>query len=144
MAIVPWKPFWDIENWFEEEWPELPEFKFPKFPMARIPKMDIYEDNGNVVAEVEIPGVDPKNINVEVENNVLKVEAKVEEKKEIKEKGYYTKELGTRYFRRQVSLPVDVIGEKAEAEYKDGILKISIPKAEPKKVKENKIKVKIK
>lgn len=144
MAIIPWKPFGGIENWFEEEWPELSEFKFPRVPMVRIPRMNIYEDGGNIVAEVELPGIDPKNINIEVEDDVLKIEAKVEEKKEVKEKGYYTKELGTKYFKRQVSLPTKVIGEKAEAEYKDGILKINIPKAEPKKLKENKIKIKIK
>jgi HSP20 family molecular chaperone IbpA len=52
--------------------------------------------------------------------------------------------MGTRYFKRTVSLPTEVIGEKAEAEYSDGILKVTIPKAKPKEVKEKKIKVKVK
>ena len=143
MPIIPWGPFGDIERWFEEEWPER-WFEFPRIPMIRTPRMDIYETDGEVVAEVELPGVDPKNIEVEVKDNVLKVEAKAEEKKEIKEKGYYRKEMGARYFKRQVSLPTDVIGEKAEAEYTDGVLKVTVPKTKPKEVKEKKIKIKVK
>jgi HSP20 family protein len=143
MAIIPWRPFWDIERWFEEEWPELewPELRFPKI---RTPRMDIYETDDKVVAEVELPGMKPENINVEVKDNVLRIEAKAEEKKEEKGKGYYRKEMGARYFKRAVSLPTEVIEEKAEAEYSDGILKVTIPKAKPKEVKEKKIKIKVK
>jgi len=143
MPIIPWKPFWELERWFEEEWPELewPEFRFPRI---RTPRMDIYEEGNNIVAEVEIPGIDPKNIEVEVKDNILKVEAKEEEKKEVKEKGYFKKEIGRKYFKRQVLLPTEVQGEKAEAEYADGILKITIPKAAPKKEEKKKIKIKVK
>jgi HSP20 family protein len=143
MPIIPWRPFWDIERWFEEEWPE---WEWPReiIPTVRTPRMDIYETDDKVVAEVELPGVKPENINVEVKNDILKIEAKAEEKKEEKGKGYYRKEMGTRYFKRTVSLPTEVIGEKAEAEYSDGILKVTIPKAKPKEVKEKKIKVKVK
>ncbi len=138
MPIIPWRPFWEIERWFEEEWPEI------FFPKIRTPRMDIYETDDKVVAEVELPGVDPKNIEVEVKDNHLKVEAKAEEKKEVKEKGYYRKEMGQRYFKRIVPLPVEVLEEKAEAEYEDGILRVTIPKAHPKKEKERKIKIKVK
>ena len=150
MPLIPRRPFWDIERWFEEgpEW-EWPEFRFPRiiprFPMMRAPRMDIYEDNGNVVAEVELPGVDPKDINVEVKDNILKVEARTEEKKEEKRKGYYQKEMSWGFYKRAVPLPVEVIGEKAEATYKEGILKVVIPKVKPKKEKKQKgIKVKVK
>jgi len=143
MPIIPWRPFWDIERWFEEEWPEW-EWQREIIPTVRTPRMDIYETDDKVVAEVELPGVKPENINVEVKNDILKIEAKAEEKKEEKGKGYYRKEMGTRYFKRTVSLPTEVIGEKAEAEYSDGILKVTIPKAKPKEVKEKKIKIKVK
>jgi HSP20 family protein len=142
MPLIPYRPFWDLDRWFEE-WPEWGDRWFPRIPAFRTPKMDIFEDNGNVIAEVELPGVDPKNIEVEVKDNVLKVEAKTEEKKEEKKKGYYRKELSRGYYKRAVPLPVEVQGEKAKANYQEGILKVVIPKIKPKK-KEAKKPVKIK
>lgn len=142
MPLIPYRPFRDLEEWFEQEWPEI---WFPRLPAFRAPRMDIYEDNGKVIAEVELPGVDPKNIEVEVKDNYLKVEAKAEEKKEEKKKGYYRKELSKGYYKRVVPLPVEVIGEKAEASYEEGILKIVIPKVKPvKKEEKKKIKIKVK
>jgi len=146
MPLLP-RPFWDLERFFEEEWePErwLPRIRVPEFPF-RAPRMDIYETDGEIVAEVELPGVDPKNIEVEVKDNVLKVEAKAEERKEEKGRGYYRKELSRGYFKRAVPLPVEVLEEKAEASYEDGILKVTIPKKKPAKVeKPKKIKIKVK
>ena len=147
MPIVPYHPFWDLNRWFEnEEWPDL--WERPRWgwrlPALRTPRMDVYEDNGNVVAEIELPGVDPKNIAVEVKDNVLKVEAKTEEKKEEKGKDYYRKEISAGYYKRAVPLPVEVIGEKADATYEGGILKVVIPKTKPKKGEEKKAKIKVK
>ena len=147
MALIPWRPFREIERFFEEEWPEIfeePRRWFEEIPMIRRPRMDIYETNGEIVAEIELPGVEPKNINIEVEDDVLKVEARSERQEEVKEKGYYRKETGTRYFKRVVALPTKVLREKAEAEYKDGILKITIPKIKAEKKEKVKIKVKSK
>lgn len=151
MAIIPWRPFWNLERWFEEDWPE--EWFGPRWgrllkvfeePTMRTPRMDIYEDNGNLVAEVELPGMKPENIKVEVKDNTLCVEAEAEEKKEEKKRGYYRKELGKRYFRRLVPLPVEVEDEKTEATYGDGILRVVIPKVVPKKEKKKKaVKVKV-
>jgi HSP20 family protein len=141
MPIIPWRPFWEIERWFEEEWPEWE--WVDRFPKIRTPRMDIYEEGENIVAEVELPGIDPKNIEVEVKDNVLRIEAKEEEKKEVKEKGYFKREIGRKYFKRQVLLPAEVQGDKAEAEYVDGILKVRIPKTKPKEEKK-KIKIKVK
>jgi len=147
MPIIPWRPFGDMERWFEEEgWPEE-WFGRPRwgrlFPMIRAPRIDIYEEGNNVIAKVELPGVDPKNIEVEVKDNVLRVEAKTEEKKEEKEKGYYRKEISSGFYKRQVSLPVEVIGEKAEANYEEGILKVVIPKKQVKKVEKKGIKIRV-
>jgi len=133
MPLIPYhNPFWDLENFFEED-----------HLTVRSPRMDIYETEREVIAEVELPGIDPKDTNVEVQENTLKVEAKGKEKKEEKKKGYYRKEMSGQYYKRVVPLPVEVIGKKAKASYKDGILKISIPKARPKKEKKGGFKVKI-
>jgi len=142
MPIIPWKPFGDIERWFEEFWPE--EWAELKFPKIRTPRMDIYEKDDKIMAEVELPGVDPKDIEVEVKNNVLSISAKGKEVKEEKGKGYYKKEIGEKYFKRQILLPAQVIEDKAEAEYENGILTVIIPKVKEKKEKEKKIKIKVK
>jgi len=147
MAIIPRRPFWDLDKWFEEEWPDI--WEWPRwgrrFARMRAPRMDISETEKEIVAEVELPGVDPKNIDVEVKDNVLMVEAKQKEQKEEKKKGYYRKEISSGFYKRAVPLPVEVIGEKADAEYKEGILKVIIPKVSPKKVEKKKgVKVKVK
>lgn len=131
--IIPWKPFMDMEEWFEGGLGSL-----------RSPRVDVYEDNGNVVAKIEVPGVDPKNVKIEVKDNVLTIEAKKEEEKEEKGKGYYRKEISSGYYKRAIPLPVDVIEEKAEARYEEGILKVIIPKAKAQKEEKKAIKIKVK
>jgi len=146
MPLIPWRPFWDlVEGDWLDEWLERPRWRqwLEEVPVVRTPKIDIYEDNGNLIAEVELPKVDPENINVEVKDNVLRLEAKSEEKKEEKKKGYYRKEISSGYFKRVLSLPVEVIGDKTEAEYRDGILKITMPKAKPQKESKG-VKIKVK
>jgi len=145
MPLIPWRPFWEIERFFEEEWPEVWEWSRFRFPEFRRPRMNISETDKDVIAEVELPGVDPKDIEVEVGDNFLKVQAKKKEEKEQKKKGYYKKEISTGFYKRVVPLPVQVKGEKAQAAYKDGILKVVIPKVTPKKVEKKKAtKVKVK
>ncbi len=142
MALIPYRPpFKDLEDWFED-------WDFPRFPITPVikePRMDIYEEGNNVVAEIETSGIDPTKLEVSIKNNILRVEGKEEEKKEEKKRGYYQKEIRRGYFKRIASLPVEVLGDKAEAVCEDGILKVMIPKARPAAEKpEKKIEVKVK
>ncbi len=107
------------------------------------PEIDIYETEKDVVAEVSLPDMDPKDIKVLVEENVLRVTGKREEKEEEKERGYYKREIRKGSFERAVRLPGEVDDRKSEADYKDGILKVTLPKVKPtKKGKSKEIKVK--
>ncbi len=137
MSLIPWRPFWDIDKWFDEE-PLLGE------NFSTTPKMDIYKTKKNVVAEIELPGINPENIKVEVENNALRIEAEKEEKKEEKEKDYYRREISSSSYKRIIPLPVEVIEDKAEASYEDGVLKVLIPRMKEEKNKNKKIQIKIK
>jgi HSP20 family protein len=106
--------------------------------------MDIYETDKNVVAEVNIPDFDPKKVDVSVEDNVLRVSGKMEEKKEEKEKGYWRKEIRKGSFERMMRLPVAVKENEVDAVYEKGVLKITMPKVkiEPKPKVQIKVKEK--
>ena len=136
MALIKWEPFGELEKFFDEDF-FAPVFQKVSSDLA----VDVYEKDNNIVAEMQIPGVDPKEINISIENNLLRVSGSRKEEKEEKKKNYYRKEIRKGAFERIVRLPAEVEEGKAEAEYKDGVLKIIVPKA---KTKSKKISIKIK
>ncbi len=136
MPLIPWRPFHELERWFED-WPE-----FEGATDREIPRMDIYQKDNDIIAEVELPGVDLKDINVEVKDNVLTVEAKKKKEEKEEKKGYYRRELSTGYYKRRVRLPEGVKSGETKAKYEDGVLKIIVPREKQKEEKKGK-KVKI-
>jgi len=145
MAIIPFRGDWDIDKWFgDDEMMNWPSFKLTKMPNA--PKVDIYEKDDKVMVEAELPGFKPEQISAEIKDNVLTIEGKSESEKEEEDKriGYWRKETSRGYVSRSVLLPVDVVSDKAEAMFEDGMLKISVPKSQPQIEKEKTKKLDIK
>jgi len=141
MAIIPWRPLSDdLDRFFEEDW------LLPTFSSIRIPEpaMDVYETDKEVIAEVNLPGIDPEKVEISVKDQILRVSGRSEEKKEEKEKGYWRREIKKGSFERMVRLPSPVKEDKVDATYEKGVLKIVMPKTEMKKEKSIKIKVKSK
>ncbi len=143
MAVVKLTPFLDnfdeIENMFDDfgrvvGWKQAP---------SMYPLIDLYEDNKNLIIDASLPGIDIKNVSVFVENGILVIRGEEKRKKEVDEKKYYIKETNTSVFQRLVKLPVDVVADKAKATYKNGILKITIPKKE-KQTEKNIINIEVK
>lgn len=127
MAIVKWTPmdiFDDMDRFFSDDVRGL------RMPHYMTPAVDVYEDKDHVMVETPLAGVDPAKVNIEIEDNVLKISGSSEQKSEVDEKNYYRKEIRSGAFYRAVALPKAVVGDKAEATFKDGILKISVPKAD--------------
>lgn len=123
MAIIKWEPFGEIDRLFGE----MPEFpRLPKFDMDLA--VDLYEKDDSVVAEMNLPGIDPDKIDVSVEGNYLRVSGSREETKEEKKKHYYSKEIRRGAFERVVRLPVSVQTGKVKAEYEGGTLRVTMPK----------------
>lgn len=126
------RPF-GLMRWPRTLWPE--EFE------AGYPSVDIFEDKENVVVKAEIPGVKKEELEVNVTEDsiVLSGEKKKEEK--VEEKDYYRYERSYGSFHRTLPLPTDVQSDKAKAQFKDGVLKITIPKTPEAKKKEVKVKI---
>jgi HSP20 family protein len=104
------------------------------------PPVDVYEDEHNVVLKVEVPGIDEKDIDVRVENNVLTVHGDRKVEKEEKEENFRRIERQYGSFTRTFTLPSTVDAERIQADYDKGILKIVLPKkaeAKPKSIKVN-------
>jgi len=139
MALIPWKPFFDLDRFFEDE-----DWFLPVIPRRKAlePAMDIYETDKEVVAEVNIPDYNPEKVEISVEDGVLRVSGKTEEKKEEKEKDYWRKEIRRGSFERMTKLPAAVKEDAVEAVYEKGVLKITMPKAKAKPASKVKIKIK--
>ena len=104
------------------------------------PPVDVYEDEHNVTLKIEVPGIEEKDIDVKIENNVLTVHGERKFEKEEKEENYRRVERQYGSFTRTFTLPNTVDSEKVSADYDKGVLKIALPKkaeAKPKQIKVN-------
>lgn len=109
------------------------------FDRALAPSLDLVETNDEFVLNVDLPGVQKKDIQLSVENNVLSLEG---EKNEIKDKKrFFRKETWTGSFRRTISLPASADSEKVQAELKNGILTVHIAKKEEAKPRQISVSV---
>ena len=104
------------------------------------PAVDVYEDEHKVTLKIEVPGIDEKDIDVQVENNILTVHGERKIEKEEKEENYRRVERQYGSFTRTFTLPTTVDTESVSATYDKGVLKIALPKkaeAKPKQIKVN-------
>jgi len=104
--------------------------------------VDMYEDGNNIIAEMSVPGIDAEKIDVSVEGNYLRVTGRRDEEKEHKTKQFYSKEIHRGSFERALRLPAAVNEGKVVAEYKDGLLTVTLPKMEERKAGKVKVVVK--
>ena len=145
MAVVRWDPFRDLgllqdrmnrlfddagRTWRTDE---------PAATTSWSPAVDIYETEGEIVVKAELPGLDRKAITLHLENNVLTLRGERKFQKETKEENYHRIERSYGNFSRSFSIPATVDEEKIRADYKDGVLKIFLPKKEQAKPKQIRI-----
>ena len=147
MAIVRWEPFRDMvtaQRDFDRIFREAfsPQFGDTELSTrAWAPAVDIYETDNDIVLKAELPGVDPKDVEVRVEDNTLYLKGVRNYEKEVKEQNYHRIERSYGSFARSFSLPNSIDAEKVKAEYKDGLLTLTMPKREEAKPKTIKIDV---
>jgi len=109
----------------------------------RIPPMDIADLGDRYEMHLELPGIPKEDINIEVTQNSIEISAKHDETKEQKDKNWLHRERSSMSFYRALDLPDDLKTENVDAEFKDGVLTVKLPKMEPKpEYKPKKIKIK--
>jgi HSP20 family protein len=104
-----------------------------------IPAADIYETENELLVNVDLPGIDPKRVEVRVENDVLSIRGDREMRKEEKGETFHRVERAHGVFARSFALTTSVDSEKIRASYNAGVLSITLPKAEA--VKPRKIEI---
>ncbi|HXY40901.1 MAG TPA: Hsp20/alpha crystallin family protein [Vicinamibacteria bacterium] len=105
------------------------------------PPVDIYEKDGTLVLKAELPGVDAKDVDVHVENNVLTLRGQRTFDQETKREHYHRVERAYGTFSRSFTLPNVVDTQGIKAEFKDGVLQVMLPKREEAKPKQIQIQV---
>lgn len=132
MNLVKWNSFIDrpvtslIDDFFGRDISD-----FPGDRRSTQPAVNLLETENDYKVEVAVPGMNKENFEVKLDNDVLVISGKKEESKEDKKENYMKREFRYSSFQRSFHLPSGVVdSEKIEANYKDGILHITIPKKE--------------
>ncbi|MGD9721931.1 MAG: Hsp20/alpha crystallin family protein [Pirellulales bacterium] len=126
--------FGDVPAWGQRGWPTLSNWQMPDWQ----PPLDVEETDKELLVRAEIPGVNAEELEVAMQNGALVISGEKRENTERKEKGYVYQERRYGSFRREVALPAAVDEQNVKAEYKDGVLHVTLQKAQealPKKIK---------
>lgn len=135
-----WKEFSTLSNRLNRML-DMPRDDESDFLGTWSPAVDIFDKGNDVVIHAELPGMKKDDIDVRVENNLLTIRGKKERKEEVKEQGYYRSERSYGTFSRSFSLPTTVAVGKIGAEYRDGVLTLTLPKADEAKPRHIEVKV---
>ena len=141
MSFIKWDPLCELNTLPARRGFLGRDWEAPLSKTLWNPSVDIFENDNEVVVTAELPGMNAKDIDLRLENNVLTLRGERHFEKETKEENYHRieREYGT--FTRSFALPTAVNGDKVTAEYKDGILKVVLPKNEERKPKAIKVAV---
>jgi len=135
MTLVKFKPFAPSQYVFGDLYDELfnnflREFKSPAEVEYTQPAVNIIEEKDKYILELAVPGVDKKDIDIKLEDNELIISSNTESKKEEVEENFVRMEYNYNSFKRVFTIPDTVDTKKIDAQYKDGILRITLKKKE--------------
>lgn len=142
MALMRWEPTFkglaelrnEMDRIFESFFGErLPAFK-EEITLA--PAIEVSETDNEIIVKAAVPGVDKKDLNISILDNNLIIKGEVKREKEEKKKNYYKQEIAYGSFSRTIPLPAEVKVDEIKANMKNGVVTITVPKAEKAKAKE--------
>jgi HSP20 family protein len=111
--------------------PFIPPFPFETAGTEWMPIMDVIENGGEYIVRLEAPGIHKENLDINLVGELLTITGKREIAPEVEGEGYLVRERVYGKFARTIRLPVPVAEKKVTAEYRDGVLVVHLPKAEP-------------
>ncbi len=147
MTMMRWEPFREMmslrnamDRLFDESFVR-PSRMWVEEGAAQFP-VDMYQTDGEVVVKATLPGIKPEEVDITITGDALTIKGEHKEEKEVKEENYIRRERRYGSFTRTVLIPVSVQGDKAEASFEDGVLTLTLPKAEEIRPKQIKVKPK--
>jgi HSP20 family protein len=148
MAIERWQPFGELIS-LREAMNRLFEDSFVRHSHAfatlgevTMPALDVYQAPNEVVAKATLPGLKPEDVNIDISGDTLTIKGETQAEEEIKKEDYLYQERHYGAFSRSMALPDGLKPDKAKATMEDGVLTLTIPKAEEIKPKAIKVKAK--
>ncbi len=156
MTLIRWNPTNDLERWPSDFFGIQREINrvFDNFVRGGVqadesfttsywtPAVDIAEQENEYIVKMELPGVNKDEVKISLESNILTIKGEKKQEKEEKKKNLHRVERSYGSFQRSFTLPTMVKSEKIAAIFNDGVLSISLPKAEEAKPKQIEVKVK--
>ncbi|MGQ9645184.1 MAG: Hsp20/alpha crystallin family protein [Thermodesulfobacteriota bacterium] len=149
--LTVWKPFRELAPFGEfermrKEMDRLWDSFFERGPRTWetgewSPSLDVAETKNDLIIKAEVPGVDPKDIDISLSDGVLTIKGEKKQEREEREGDYHITERSFGSYMRAIELPTEVQSDKVEASYKNGVLKITLPKSEEAKKRQIRIKV---
>ncbi len=148
MAIVRWDPFRDLitiqdrmNKLFEQTLARTRGADETVTPAAWSPSVDIYETADAIVLTAELPGLQKEDIEIQLQDSTLTLKGERKFEREVKDENYLRIERSYGAFQRSFSLPTVVQQDEIKAVFKDGVLEVTMPKAEEAKPKQVKVEV---
>ncbi len=147
MTMMRWEPFKEmmtlrqaIDRLFEDSFVRAPRLWSDSESGDVL--LDVYQTPNDLVVKASLPGVRPEEVDISITGDILTIRGEHKEEKEVKDKDYLMKELHYGSFSRSIVIPISVESDKAEAVFENGILTLTLPKAEEVKPKQIKIRPK--
>lgn len=156
MALVPWReenfwgnPFGELEK-IQDEMNKLFNFSLARRPYKGLdllegawsPAVDVYDSKDNIIVKADIPGMKKDEISVSVQGNILVIRGEKKHENKTKTGNFIRTERFYGGFNRAISLPAEIDPAKVSANYKEGVLELTLPKREDSKPKQIAIDVK--
>ena len=132
MAIIRWDPFREMTQ-VQNQFNRLVDQVWNSRQESWLPAVDVFDRKDAVVLKAELAGMDPDDIEIEVEDNVLTIKGERKFEEKVEDERYYRVERRFGSFQRSLALPQGVKPDEIQAGYEDGILTVTVPKAEEEK-----------